>query len=363
MIHFHKNQVPIPTNQNIQMYEDCVIIDNGSDTIKSGICGENEPRSFMNPCTILQTVTKKDKRFENPFSKGNIVDWDNLEKVWRYILYQDLRVTPEERPIFMAVAPLTPTKNKEKLTGILFESFGFPALYLGNQASLALSQSGKLTGMSVTSGHSQTYISPVYEGYALAHATIKFDRSGSDLTDYFMKTFKLDDEEVAREIKEKYSMIDDVDKKIPSEEFELPDGSKISIGKERLKGPEMFFNSPLSSFTPDITSVDDFGGVQTAIYTSIQRMDSSLSEMMYRNVILSGGTCLIKGYKERLEEELQGIADDESWPCCTQLLDDDIYATWLGANQLAGLGSFSRAWVTKQEYEEIGPQVIQRKCF
>jgi actin len=344
--------------------EEAIIIDNGSDTIKSGILGDDEPRSFLNPCTILQTIQKENTVVTNPFSGGNVVNWDSIEKVWRYLLYKDLRVTPEERPVFMTEAPFTPPKNREKLTGILFESFNFPKIYLGNQATLSLFQGGKTTGISVTSGHTSTYISPIYEGFAIQHASFKFDYSGSDLTQYYMKTFGIQDEEVAREVKEKFSKVS-TDEKIKSDsvEYELPDGKVITIGTQCKLGAEKFFNSSLDKFHPDITTVDEFGGVQNAIYTAIQRMDSSLAETLYKNIVISGGSCLIHGFKDRLTEELQGVADDDGWPQVKVLDQEDIYATWLGASALAGLGSFNRMWVNKSEYEEVGPEIIHRKCM
>lgn len=38
------------------------------------------------------------------------------------------------------------------------------------------------------------------------------------------------------------------------------------------------------------------------------------------------------------------------------------FATWIGGSILASLGSFQQLWMSKQEYEEHGANLIQRKC-
>lgn len=39
------------------------------------------------------------------------------------------------------------------------------------------------------------------------------------------------------------------------------------------------------------------------------------------------------------------------------------YSTWIGGSILATLPSFQIMWTSKDEYNEIGPEIINRKCF
>ncbi len=40
-----------------------------------------------------------------------------------------------------------------------------------------------------------------------------------------------------------------------------------------------------------------------------------------------------------------------------------LYSVWLGGSILASLSTFQTMWITKQEYDENGPNIIHRKCF
>jgi actin-related protein len=48
----------------------------------------------------------------NPVQHGVVTDWDDMEKLWHHTFYNELRVAPEEHPILMTEAPLTPASNR-----------------------------------------------------------------------------------------------------------------------------------------------------------------------------------------------------------------------------------------------------------
>ncbi|RYP12529.1 hypothetical protein DL765_007265 [Monosporascus sp. GIB2] len=117
-----------------------------------------------------------------PIEHGVVTNWDDMEKIWHHTFYNELRVAPEEHPVIMTEAPITPKCN-----------------------------SGRTTGLIVDSGDGVTHVVPAYEGFALPHAIARGDLGGRDLTDYMLKilaergyTFTTTAErEIVRDLKEK----------------------------------------------------------------------------------------------------------------------------------------------------------------
>lgn len=63
-----------------------------------------------------------------------------------------MRIDPQEHPILLTEAPMNPKKNREKMMEIMFEDYGFPAMFVQIQAVLSLYASGRTTGVVLDSG-------------------------------------------------------------------------------------------------------------------------------------------------------------------------------------------------------------------
>lgn len=80
--------------------------------------------------------------------------------------------------------------------------------------------------------------------------------------------------------------------------------------------------------------------------------------------VSEGGNTLLPGLPERLQCEISRLAPVGLGEMVkvTSPKDRD-FSVWRGGAILAGMPSFSSAWISQDEYEEFGPQIVFRKCF
>ena len=368
-----------------------VVIDNGSGTCKAGFAGDDAPRSVFSTVVgrpkvpgIMVGLDQKEVyvgeeaqqkrgvlKIEQPIEHGIVSNWDDMEKVWHHTLYSELRVAPEEHPILMTEASLNPKQNRERMTQIMFEVFNVPCLYVNVQAVLALYSSGRTTGIVLDSGEGISHTVPIYEGYAIPHAIQKILLAGADLTAYLREILKdrglsfttPAELEIVRDIKETMTVVvsdyqeamkDAEESHACEKNYELPDGRKILIGNERFRCPEILFQPSLAGH--------DLEGVHKYCFDSVMKCDNDVRKDLFANIILSGGSTLFEAMGERLWQEIKTLTPSNG-RIKVLAPPERLYSVWLGGSILASLSTFQTMWITKQEYDENGPNIIHRKCF
>lgn len=138
-------------------------------------------------------------------------------------------------------------------------------------------------------------------------------------------------------------------------DYELPDGQVVQVNAPRFMGPEALF------FPELIKQGDEVEGLHKMTFASIQECDIDIRKDLYGNIILSGGTTLYPGLPDRLEKEVDSMCPQ---PNMVKIVapQDRYYSVWTGGSTLCSLATFEAQWITKDEYEESGVEIVHRKC-
>ena len=367
-----------------------VVCDNGSCTTKVGYTGDVAPRcrfpsivglpkaGIVKPVMYCaKKVTFGDEAqarsgilsLTSPIERGAVMNWDLMEQLWHHTFFNELRVVePESRNVLLTEPPMSSRLDRERSTGIMFETFNFSGLFIATSGVFPMYASGRLTGTVVDVGDSVTQITPVYEGYSLPHATIQRKLGGRDLTDYmaqllgevehtFLYNVRLRD--VARRLKERNCYVklaataSDWRGTTACEEIVLPDESKIVVNSQFYRCPDALFNpKPLHC---------EVEGIQHLLHHAIQTCDIDLRRDLYGNIILSGGSTLFTNFPERFLEEVDQLTSMSTNVRVIAPAERN-YSVWIGASIMSSLSSFQGMWLTRQEYDECGASIVHTKC-
>jgi len=146
-----------------------------------------------------------------PIEEGRVKDWDDFVKLWEYTFHRKMGMKDlSEKKILVTEAALNPTKNREKITEMIFEKFGFNGCMFESQALLSLMAEGHSTGLVFDSGDGVSHVIPVMDGYIQQHSVRRLNLAGRHVTNYLTRLLMLRgyafnssaDFETVRDIKE-----------------------------------------------------------------------------------------------------------------------------------------------------------------
>ncbi|CAM9296192.1 unnamed protein product [Ectocarpus sp. 12 AP-2014] len=322
---------------------------------------------------------------QRPLSEGVVTDWDDMEELWRFGIEDDMQLDAMEHPVLMADSTATEPSAREKATEVLMETLSTPAVHMALQPVLALYACGPTSGLVVDIGESGTQaslfarrVAPIFDGFVLETGIRWVGLGGKDITRHLAALvnakvgllggddFEPDDpcDVMALEaLKAKVCFVsEDVDKDNAkmelsmSKPYTLPDGTRVTLGRERYRAAELLFDPAMS--------LREEESLPNTVLDSILSCDRKTWPVLAQTVILTGGTTEMPGLNRRLQRELTKASRANGVRLKYTVMapeDDHNNTVWIGGSMLASAGALDGLWFTRAEYEEYGAGYIHSK--
>lgn len=151
----------------------------------------------------------------------------------------------------------------------------------------------------------------------------------------------------------------------PARPFEFPDGYNQLFGVDRYKVVESLFDAKAA--IPDSESPfpapTQAQTVTELIKSALSGVDVDIRPHLLANVVVTGASSLLYGFTDRLNQELMqtfpGPRVRISAPGNTA---ERRFGSWIGGSILASLGTFHQMWISKKEFDEHGPNIVEKRC-
>ncbi|KAL5370490.1 hypothetical protein CPHLJ_1g2480 [Cryptosporidium parvum] len=289
--------------------------------------------------------------------------------------------------------------NSIKLAEIAFEKLEVASLFTSRRPVLSCFACGRTSGIVVDIGASVSNVSCVQDGHCIQGSIQEYPVAGDFLDNEIYKKihkvniipefgiFKNEDKNGASEYHVPLTNVDEsyltwgimhVIREIKhsslffpnpnsnnENEFHLPDGNVIDTTSIRNSIPNLLFKSGNSN--------QGYPGIVQMVINSITETSNINKEIssITSSIILAGGTTLINGFDAKLH---QGIIDqrpsvifnNSTCPAprivASPRASERLASAWIGASILSSLGTFPQFTVSKRDYQEFGPNIINKKC-
>ena len=219
------------------------------------------------------------------------------------------------------------------------------------------------------SGHNQTIAAPVNDGMVIKKSIKKSEVNGNFINEELNKIIlnKLNInlhlkynndysfENLLSEIKEKYiNYCDNLEEQNQNSTFEylLPDNNIIKLDTNiRNDLVENCFKNNENNYS-------------NLILNSINSVEIDIKKELCNQICLCGGnTILSNNFDEKIKIDITNQVSNSTIVKVTKHDKEyRTYTSWLGASILGSINNFSENLIKKEEYEEHGSIIIERKC-
>ena len=403
----------------VDSLHNALVYDFGSSTVRFGYAGDAFPLMTV-PSSSVQRyyegedhIQFGDEWFDKNLpgikveqmvdDNGLITDSDILYTFFDWILSVFDIKEPSQHPIlFSQPTALTKLTNDEsgirkwrsKLASCVFEFADHPALCLQHDSSLACYAHGIHTGVCVDYGWSCARCIPVVEGHPLKESVFIHPLGGLEITNLLFDKLKENNKQIYTFLDPKPSDIDYYDSnRSPSQvnycirheltniiqnhlkytdtppkqnDEDILDYIYFMPGRRPIEvKDEINFLSGLL-WKPDPAVPKSQSPLQNVVYAAINSAPKELQPTLWKNIITSGGLSKIQGFNSMLEKKLGELVPQQIRPHVITPLSDTASGStcvWTGGSIVASLPRFNELCITREEWDEVGENILLTKCL
>ena len=362
-----ESQTKLLTVKSINNSEDLqtIIFDLGAYNYRIGYSGNDRPSFIFPPIKFNE---KDDYEFlTSQKGDGYFNDIKKFEDFFDdFISDKELNTSLNQGSILFSEPIIHNKTQRMDLTQFLFEKYEIGGLFFCNNSVLSSFSYGKSSCIVFDSGHSQSNVVPVHDGMIIKNGINFFNLNGINIEEIIINDLinKQIKEYDAYNILQKIQIISDLKEIIftPEENKEnkkyvLPDKKNIEINDD--------FISILKKEIENKLFNEERGNLKSIILKSISSVLLDIKKELINNIFICGGNSLIfnnyfKDLKDSLAKQL--VAGTVVKLTTHPSKMERTIASFLGASIISSLNIYKETIVKKEEYEEHGAIIIEKKC-
>ena len=340
-----------------------IIFDLGSYNYRIGYSGNDRPSFIFPPIKFNE---KDDYEFlTSQKGDGFFNDIKKFEDFFDdFIADKELNTSLNQGSILFSEPIIHNKEQRKSLTEFLFEKYEIGGLFFCNNSVLSSFSYGKCSCLVFDSGHSQSNVVPVHDGMIIKNAFNNFNLCGKNIEDIIINEFikkkniRWDDWNILQKIQ----IISDIKDIIftpdddTNKNYILPDKKNIEINDEFISYMKKEIENKLFNEETNLKSI---------ILKSISSVLIDIKKELINNIFICGGNSLIfNNYLNNLKDSLvkQLVSGTLVKLTTHPSKIERSLASFLGASIVSSLNIYRESIVKKEEYEEHGANIIEKKC-
>ena len=342
-----------------------IIFDLGSYDYRIGYSGNDRPSFIFPPIKF----NEKEEYEYLTSQKGDcfFTDIKKFEDFFDdFISDKDLTNSLNQGSILFTEPIIHNKDQRMDLTKFLFEKYEIGGLFFLNNSVLSSFSYGKSSCVVFDSGHSQSNVVPVHDGMIIKNAINFFNLNGKNIEEIIINDLikKQCNEWESFDILQKIQILSEIkdmlftpDENKENKRYVLPDKKIIEINDEFVSNMKLGIKNKLIG--------NDEHNLKSIIFKSISSVLLDIKKELINNIFICGGNSLIfNNYFNNLKDSLSKQLVSGTLVKLTTHPSkiERSLASFLGASIVSSLNIYKESIVKKEEYEEHGSNIIEKKC-